>query len=929
MTAAHLPGSASVGGGSLRPRMSSAADASAIAEQLRQATAAARSGRHHEARRELDALDRVIDRAEVPPDAQELLADLGQTAAFPPALRADALVLYARCREHNRDYRDALRAYRQAIELAPTPERVASQTGLSARVSGPAEAQQQLDKWLRRWPQDPRLLARSASLALDVGDISRAKAILKRAASREDPELLPVVARLNLMENDPQAALEPARATVPLHPSLGRALYAIALGRTGQLDEDPGVVDAVLADPPSDVWVLTHFAGLLVESGRLEEGQQVLDHLLTLDADNTEARRTRGLTAASLGDYETAWTDLALAAEGDDDPWLTAIRGDLARIRGDARTAVELLESLDPADEPPWAAAALGAALVALNEPDRATQAYERALAADGDSLDALCGLAQLLVERGADGRARAEELLRHAVALEPGAARPHALLGETMRRSGRHDEAVAAFDNALRIRPGWAYALAGKGQALVEFGDRKTAAEVLASAVHSEPTTPWVLARLVAVLESTNERGAEAVLRRIQHEVRAAGGDTSLLSIERARLAVRQGRPADADRLFRRARAAAPEDATLAAEHVEVLRKLGRMRDALASLSALPGTATADGDLFWVKIELLWGLDRLDDVRTMLEEMSAQGDPSALITGVMGELHRLDCDREGARRLLLNSIERDPDFAYSHASLGVLEADARRVDEARHHLREALRLMPDYAFAFENLVDLELSEGNEETVRGLLKSFAHSGAADTMAVAQSRAMYGLGDYSAALEIVQRALLETGDSADLLRSRGWTEIALGQQHRAAASFLAAAECPDPDLLDVVDGLLQVDHWPDALRLIVRARQEESPHAHLVLTLALLQAGRWADAAAQATAEPKRLRAEAYYFVVAARALRRSGQPQAALRHARQAVARSPRGWFEMTELAECQLANGYRAAAGRSYAGVLDMLQRR
>jgi tetratricopeptide (TPR) repeat protein len=79
------------------------------------------------------------------------------------------------------------------------------------------------------------------------------------------------------------------------------------------------------------------------------------------------------------------------------------------------------------------------------------SQYYQAALAADPDDLEALVGYAALL-EKGTNGWARAELLLKRACAAHPDAVHPYAALVRLYRAAGRSAEADALY-KGLRTR--------------------------------------------------------------------------------------------------------------------------------------------------------------------------------------------------------------------------------------------------------------------------------------------------------------------------------------------------------------------------------------------------------------------------------------------------------------------------------------------
>jgi tetratricopeptide (TPR) repeat protein len=97
-------------------------------------------------------------------------------------------------------------------------------------------------------------------------------------------------------------------------------------------------------------------------------------------------------------------------------------------------------------------AAAEGASALARGDLVRARLAFDRAVRADASNPDAVAGLAEVAFEN-----ARYTEALdygRRAVRLQPRAARNHTVVGDAYFKLLRYDEALAAYQRALAIRP-------------------------------------------------------------------------------------------------------------------------------------------------------------------------------------------------------------------------------------------------------------------------------------------------------------------------------------------------------------------------------------------------------------------------------------------------------------------------------------------
>jgi Flp pilus assembly protein TadD len=281
---------------------------------------------------------------------------------------------------------------------------------------------------------------------------------------------------------------------------------------------------------------------------------------------------------------------------------------------------------------------------------------------------------------------------------------------------------------------------------------------------------------------------------------------------------------------------------------------------------------------------------------------------------------------------LLNQARERTPDLAYTLASLGALELADGRPDLARTHLHRAAELQQGYGFALSNLVWLEVDEGRADAVTELLDEMQALGPADReIAQVRAQALYGLGEYTTALRVLDECLVEAGNDADVLRARGWVEVGLGQSQRAAHSFLTSASLSNspPALLELVNALTRVDRWSDALRLVTRGNETGNPFVDPSVAVLWLHAGAWKAAAKHALPGYERLPQSQASGLVAARSLRRTGRSHDAARVARQMQSISPMDMVSKAELAECLLAAGNVDTAMKTFEELLGQLHRR
>lgn len=131
-----------------------------------------------------------------------------------------------------------------------------------------------------------------------------------------------------------------------------------------------------------------------------------------------------------------------------------------------------------------------GLGLASVQEWDLAGEAFHQALALQPDHAEAWAWLGEVLQQQGLDGRQELEQALR----LATDSATVQAFYGLYLQRQGEIEQAISAFQTALRLEPGqaaWWAALAG---AYEQEGDLITALSYYqkAAALTPRETTYW-----------------------------------------------------------------------------------------------------------------------------------------------------------------------------------------------------------------------------------------------------------------------------------------------------------------------------------------------------------------------------------------------------------------------------------------------------
>ena len=324
------------------------------------------------------------------PEPVESRSDLGQRAyaLFMLGKVDEAMALQTRLRDDDRtiavvmDYKEAgwkpvlsahyLSAAEEELSAHPDDrdrlDRVLSASVLSGRL---ARAAQLYRESLERWPDDVVLIAGAAHVAQELGDSGAARAYLERAVAGDpnDVELWRDLSILLEELGEAAAALAAAEHCVELEPR-----NVDALVRHGQLLRLNGDREAALAD---------------------------FETAAELDPENELAWFNAGTCQNELGRSDEAFASFSRAADLGFPRALNSLGG-LATAAGAADVAIGYFEraiAADPHYARPWFN--LGQVREHLAQYDRARDAYEHAVALDGDYERAHEGLRRLAARRG------------------------------------------------------------------------------------------------------------------------------------------------------------------------------------------------------------------------------------------------------------------------------------------------------------------------------------------------------------------------------------------------------------------------------------------------------------------------------------------------------------------------------------------------
>lgn len=399
----------------------------------------------------------------------------------------------------------------------------------------------------------------------------------------------------------------------------------------------------------------------------------------------------------------------------------------------------------------------------------------------------------------------------------------------KTYHELGRHDEALADLDAAIRAYPHFAPAFELRGVVREQRGDLARALDDLDHAIRLDPARAGAHTNRGA-LHSRMGRNQEALAdhaRAIELDPMFAtawanrgalhrwlGQDEAALSDldraieldpsigfahhERALLHLRHGRLQAALRDLSHAIECMPDAASPRVARSHVLKQLGRLDEALDDCDAALRIDADSAQAYFNRgaIQQRRGrfLDALADYRRVLELAPDRADALVNRGAILNEIGR----REEAHADLTRALALDPSSALAWMNRGVVNDGLDRDHEAIADFDRAIALSPDLAEAWINRAHRHArAERSSDALADLDHAIGLNPASEAALVLRGRLLAGLQRHSDAITDFTQAihLIAASDTFD---RRGRSHAALGQHAEAIADYsqALAAGCDD-------------------------------------------------------------------------------------------------------------------------------------
>lgn len=454
---------------------------------------------------------------------------------------------------------------------------------------------------------------------------------------------------------------------------------------------------------------------------------------------------------------------------------------DLASKTRDARIALRATEIAIFARQP--AAALKAAQMWVESEPDslRARQTYVSLLLSAGRLAEARPHLAWLIQQSGRPvGEAFMQlpnTLLRHPdkpavltlmselAAAYPSVPEASFALAQVAWHAGQTERALAAANEALRLKPGWAAAALFQGQILQRRGDEQAVAywRDFLSRHPDAREVRLALAQQLARMSRFAEARAEFEILHAQDPTQAE------VVVSLGLLALQMNDLGAAERHFRAALNAEMGEADRIRLYLgQVAEGQGQLEQALEWYLSVPeGRHYRDARMR--AAVLLGKLSRIAEGRRVLAELTVEGEAERVqLIQAEAQMLREAKDHAAVYELLSRALETMPDSPELLYDRAMAAERLNRLDVLEQDLRRLIALKPDHAHAY-NALGYTLADRTDR-----LKE--------------------------AIELLEKAIELAPDDPFILDSMGWAQFKSGRLD-AAIDYLRRAFTlrPDPEI----------------------------------------------------------------------------------------------------------------------------------
>ena len=326
-------------------------------------------------------------------------------------------------------------------------------------------------------------------------------------------------------------------------------------------------------------------------------------------------------------------------------------------------------------------------------------------------------------------------------------------------------------------------------GKALLMQGKYEQVLAETAAKPAGQAAAPLLALRATALLGSA--RPAEA--RSLFVDALALQATLPEALVGMARIALAEGRTADAASLAERALAASPDNLDTLRFHGDLLRAQGNPDAALAAYQRIvtlrPQQARALLDVANLHIDA----GRLDQARSTITAARKLSGPTVALVYAEAVLQFREAKLDAALQSLQQVLGIAPDYGPAILLAGAVQSSRGATQQAAQHLQKFLALHPGHLYASKLMSALQVRAGETAAALALLKPLMRDYPDDVeLLTLAGEAQLHARQFSAASELFERASLLRPNTASLHAALALSRLGNGDEARAVAELERAS-----------------------------------------------------------------------------------------------------------------------------------------
>jgi tetratricopeptide (TPR) repeat protein len=605
-------------------------------------------------------------------------------------------------------YAEAIIEYRGALQADPKLGEVRLKLADAyVQVNDPRNAMREYVRATDLLPDSVEAHVKAGRFLLLARQFEDAKTHADRVialdAKNVDAQILRGNALAGLKDFD--AAMTEFQDAIALDPSQTVAYNNLGMLQLakGNKDEAETTFKTAVTAAPSSFAARLALANFYASSGNVPEAETTLKAALQLDPKNLDANRALGVFYLSSGRMAEAEPFFAALAKWGNSDIATLTLADYYSVAKRSEDARRILRELAGHDAM-FARANVRIATLDASE-GRRSQAQERlreVLDKHPKDTSALLLSARLFAADGkrADARKAANAVVA-ADARSAAAVQAYMLIGRIEAAADRHDEAIKAYEQVLKLQPRPLAATLALSRLYITAGDASKGATYAQQALGMAPGDPEAQGLLIRT--ALIEGDVAAATRALATLEKTAPNAIGVAKV--AALVQLASKKPDAARLaYQRVLTAVPDDVEALAGLIAIDVAAGRAATAVTRIDEYLKTATPSVDVLMLAARTYAAAQKNEQVEAVLKQ-AIELDPDrlqayALLGGFYVRVNRL----EEATARFRDVLARNPRSVPAATMVGMLLEVQGRPAEAEEEYTRVLGIDPRAAVAANNL---------------------------------------------------------------------------------------------------------------------------------------------------------------------------------------------------------------------------------